>query len=65
MRTRSMSKKYRMHALGWNIDTHYSEIGGQCGQSCPCCRANVYNKKIDLDAKFGACQFCLIHKNTS
>ena len=62
MRTRSMSKKYIMHTLGWNIDTHYSEIGGQCGQSCPCCRAEIYLKNIDKDAKWGACVICLKNK---
>ena len=63
MITRSIKKKYRMHTLGWNIDNHYCQIGGQCGQSCPCCRANIYNNGIDPDAKFGACKVCLINNN--
>jgi hypothetical protein len=38
-------------------------MGGQCGQSCPCCRASVYNQGIDPDAWFGACPICI--KNTT
>ena len=43
------------HPPGWNSHNHY----GMCGQSCPCCRADVFNKKIDPDAWFGACPICL------
>ena len=53
------------HIKGWNKDNHYSSIGGQCGQSCPCCRAYVYLSNIDSDAWFGACQICITNsKNT-
>lgn len=62
MKTRSTANKYKKHPLGWNVDIHYSEIGGQCGQSCPCCRAEIYNCGIDPDAKWGACTFCLKNK---
>ena len=47
------------HLKGWSPINHYSNIGGQWGQSCPCCRAYVYNKRIDPDAWFGACQICI------
>ncbi len=62
MKTRSMVYKIRIHPPGWNVNTHYSHIGGQCGQSCPCCRAYLYNQNIDLDAKWGACTVCLKKK---
>ena len=32
---------------GWNKHIHYCNLGGQCGQSCPCCRAEIYLKCID------------------
>jgi hypothetical protein len=47
------------HPKGWSRINHYCNIGGQCGQSCPCCRAYVYNKGLDYDAWFGACQICI------
>jgi hypothetical protein len=47
------------HIEGWDQECHYCNIGGQCGQSCPCCRARVYLSKIDPDAWFGACNICL------
>ena len=47
------------HPVGWRPIIHYMPIGGQCGQSCPCCRAKVYNLGIDDDARFGACLVCL------
>ena len=47
------------HPTGWRPIIHYMQIGGQCGQSCPCCRAKVYKLGIDSDAKFGACSVCL------
>jgi len=50
------------HPQGWNKHIHYCNIGGQCGQSCPCCRAEVYLKGIDPDAKWGACTICLKNK---
>lgn len=40
------------HPKYWNIHTHY----GQCGQSCPCCRAAVGDT-------FGACPICIITFN--
>jgi len=36
------------HPTSWNPHTHY----GQCGQSCPCCRAIVGDK-------WGACSICI------
>ena len=53
----TLSKK---HPEGWCEKSHYMNIGGQCGQSCPCCRARVYNEGYDKDAKFGACPHCII-----
>jgi len=47
------------HIKGWTKQHHYCSIGGQCGQSCPCCRAEVYLSNIDQDAWFGACEICL------
>lgn len=47
------------HIKGWTKHHHYCAIGGQCGQSCPCCRAEVYMSNIDPDAWFGACEICL------
>ena len=47
------------HPIGWKKSCHYMAIGGQCGQSCPCCRASVYKSGMDPDAKFGACTICL------
>ena len=47
------------HGLGWNANAHYMSIGGQCGQSCVCCRADVYKSGLDEDAKWGACSICL------
>ena len=55
----SNTEKKTTHVKDWNSNTHYSNIGGQCGQSCPCCRAFVYKSGIDNDAKFGACTICL------
>jgi hypothetical protein len=43
----------RKHPFGWHPKHHYMCMGGQCGQSCPCCRA-------ELGDTFGACQFCKI-----
>jgi len=51
------------HIKGWTKQHHYCAIGGQCGQSCPCCRAEIYLSNIDCDAWFGACQICI--KNNS
>ena len=50
------------HVKGWTKQHHYCTIGGQCGQSCPCCRAELYLSNIDPDAKLGACEIC-IYKN--
>ena len=55
--------KTHSHPKGWNKHIHYCNLGGQCGQSCPCCRAEVYLKGIDNDAKWGACVICLKNKN--
>ena len=47
------------HGLAWAANVHYMSIGGQCGQSCGCCRADVYKSGLDEDAKWGACSICL------
>lgn len=49
----------KTHPQGWSKEHHYMAMGGQCGQSCGCCRAEVYNSGVDPDAKFGACDMCL------
>ena len=41
-----------VHPTGWTHNEHYSEIGGFCGQSCPCCRA-------EFQEAFGSCPICL------
>ncbi len=56
------TKKKHRHPKGWNGKLHYMKMGGQCGQSCPCCRAQVFLQKIDPDAKWGACIICLTSK---
>jgi hypothetical protein len=56
-----MPKSYT-HPTGWNKHIHYCNLGGQCGQSCPCCRADLYNRGIDADAYYGACVICLKNK---
>ena len=58
---RSFKKKTpkKKHPWGWNSKIHYMKIGGQCGQSCPCCRARVFKSDIDKDAKWGACSICI------
>ena len=38
---------YNKHPKSWNSYSHY----GQCGQSCPCCRAK-------LGESWGACTIC-------
>ncbi len=47
------------HPVGWSPIYHYMNADGQCGQSCPCCRARVFKLGIDEDAKHGACPICL------
>ena len=49
----------KTHGLAWTANVHYMSIGGQCGQSCGCCRADVYKSGRDDDAKWGACSICL------
>lgn len=39
--------KHKKHPKSWNNHTHY----GQCGQSCPCCRAQ-------MGESFGGCTIC-------
>ena len=55
-------KTQSLHPSKWDHLNHYSLVGGQCGQSCPCCRAELYLKGIDEDAWFGACSICLKNK---
>lgn len=57
-----MSDCKARHPPGWHHKFHYMKMGGQCGQSCPCCRAYVFLQNIDSDAKWGACQTCLQKK---
>ena len=45
------------HPEYWTKEKHYGEHG-QCGQSCPCCRAEVGDT-------FGACTICIITFNES
>lgn len=54
--------KSHTHPTGWNTHIHYCNLGGQCGQSCPCCRADLYNRGIDTDAYYGACIICIKNK---
>ena len=42
------------HIKGWSKQYHYCAMGGQCGQSCPCCRAYVYLSNIDPEFNVGA-----------
>ncbi len=42
------------HPIYWCNQNHY----GQCGQSCPCCRAAVGDT-------FGACPICMIKFNSN
>jgi len=58
METRSKSKAKNLsceskikHPKSWNQHTHY----GQCGQSCPCCRAFIE------EVPFGVCNICWIN----
>jgi hypothetical protein len=46
-----MKDKDLKHPKGWNCKTHYSNMGGQCGQSCPCCRSQMGDK-------LGSCPIC-------
>lgn len=39
------------HPVGWDFNSHYMFIGGQCGQSCPCCRSKVGDT-------LGSCPIC-------
>ena len=41
------------HPKGWKSNAHYMMIGGQCGQSCPCCRARAGDS-----VNWGACPLC-------
>ena len=41
-----------LHPNGWDSTNHYMSLGGQCGQSCPCCRAQVEETNI------GVCPIC-------
>ena len=47
------------HDKSWDKTNHYMAIGGQCGQSCGCCRAELFKSGVDPDGKFGACDACL------
>jgi hypothetical protein len=52
------------HPIGWipmkkgSNFMHYMAVGGQCGQSCPCCRAAAG----DI---LGACPYCRKFHNKS
>ena len=43
------------HPKGWTSKNHYMNMGGQCGQSCPCCRAEVGDT-------LGVCMICFKKK---
>ena len=47
-----MLNETKSHPKGWTPGKHY----GQCGQSCPCCRA------IIEDVPFGVCEICWAKK---
>ena len=47
-----VQEKRNKHPPQWNKEDHYMRMGGQCGQSCPCCRARVGDT-------LGACTVCL------
>ena len=49
------------HPKGWSKKTHYMTLGGQCGQSCPCCRAEVAKHTGET---LGTCPICLPVKKT-
>ena len=44
------------HVRGWSKVNHYMSFGGQCGQSCPCCRSIVEPNN------FGVCNICRLHQ---
>ena len=46
------------HSTKWTKEHHWLAIGGQCGQSCACCR-QVYLEGRDPDGHWGACPLCL------
>ena len=65
--TKNLKKKHQKnffskHCIGWSKKNHYMAIGGQCGQSCPCCRAGAFKSGTDKDGWFGACPICLSKK---
>jgi ADP-ribose pyrophosphatase YjhB (NUDIX family) len=41
------------HGAGWDETTHWTSVGGWCGQSCPCCRYQVEGPD-----GFGICDIC-------
>ena len=55
---KKIKKKKPKHPKGWNNHLHYMKMGGQCGQSCPCCRLS-FSKSRDPDGHWGACPICL------
>jgi hypothetical protein len=57
--TVATASKETKHPKGWTTKAHYMFIGGQCGQSCQCCRAQMFISGMDPDAKFGACTICI------
>lgn len=42
------------HGAGWDPTTHWTSLGGWCGQSCPCCRYDVEGPN-----GFGVCDVCV------
>lgn len=53
------------HPKVWTKEHHWLAIGGQCGQSCPCCRAEAYLKRWDPDGHWGACDMCMPRSSES
>lgn len=59
-KNRKCSQKHKpKHPVGWTKKIHYMCLGGQCGQSCPCCRAEAFLQGRDPDGHWGACTICL------
>ena len=43
----------------WSDTDEFSLDGKQCGEECPCCRAESYRKGTDMYGWIGACVLCL------
>jgi hypothetical protein len=54
-----LARQMAIHGQNWSIDDHFSLDGKQCGEECPCCRAESYINGNDMDGWIGACVQCL------